>query len=60
MSKVKDEGSLAAALDVAFAYDRKVVVEAAVPGAREIEIAVLGNDDPEASIPGEIIPDREF
>jgi D-alanine-D-alanine ligase len=60
VSKVKDEGSLAAALDVAFAYDRKVVVEAAVPGAREIEVAVLGNDDPEASLPGEIIPDREF
>ena len=60
VSKVKDRGSLGAALDVAFAYDRKVVVEKAVPGAREIEIAVLGNDDPQASIPGEIIPDREF
>ena len=31
-----------------------------MPGAREIEISVLGNDDPEASLPGEIIPDREF
>jgi D-alanine-D-alanine ligase len=60
VSKVKTAGSLDAALDVAFAYDRKVVVEAAVPGAREIEIAVLGNDDAKASIPGEIIPDREF
>jgi D-alanine-D-alanine ligase len=60
VSKVKNEGALAAALDVAFAYDRKVVVEAAVPGAREIEVAVLGNDDPETSLPGEIIPDREF
>jgi len=37
-----------------------VVVEAAVPQAREIECAVLGNDEPEASIPGEIIPGREF
>jgi D-alanine-D-alanine ligase len=35
-------------------------VEAAVPGAREIECAVLGNDDPEASVPGEIVPSREF
>jgi D-alanine-D-alanine ligase len=60
VSKVKEPGALAAALDLAFAYDRKVVVEAAVPGAREIEISVLGNDDPEASLPGEIIPDREF
>ncbi len=60
VSKVKETAALAGALDVAFAYDRKVVVEAAVPGAREIEISVLGNDDPEASLPGEIIPSREF
>ncbi len=60
VSKVKEAGALRAALDLAFAYDRKVVVEAAVPGAREIEISVLGNDDAEASLPGEIVPDREF
>jgi D-alanine-D-alanine ligase len=36
------------------------VVEAAVPNAREIECAVLGNEDVEASLPGEIIPSREF
>src|SRR5688500_1903638 len=60
VSKVKEAGALAAALDLAFAYDRKVVVEAGVPGAREIEVSLLGNDDPEASLPGEIIPDREF
>jgi D-alanine-D-alanine ligase len=36
------------------------VIEAAVPAAREIEVAVLGNDQPEASVPGEIIPSREF
>ena len=41
-------------------FDRKVVVEAAVPNAREIECAVLGNDDPKTSVPGEIIPSREF
>ena len=34
-------------------HDRKIVIEAAVPDAREIECAVLGNDDPQASIPGE-------
>ena len=45
---------------IAFQFDRKVVVEAAVPDAREIECAVLGNDEPEASVPGEMIPSREF
>ena len=40
--------------------DRKVVVEAAVPQAREIECAVLGNDAPDASVPGEVVPSREF
>jgi D-alanine-D-alanine ligase len=44
----------------AFAFDRKAVVEAAVAEAREIECAVLGNDDPEASLPGEVLPAREF
>ena len=37
-----------------------MIVEAAVPAAREIEVSVLGNDDPIASVPGEIIPSREF
>ena len=41
-------------------FDRKVVVEAGVPDAREIECAVLGNDDPQASVAGEVIPSREF
>jgi D-alanine-D-alanine ligase len=61
VSKVKERNAFAKALDLAFAYDRKVVVEAAVPEAREIEISILGNDDDaEASLPGEIVPDREF
>jgi D-alanine-D-alanine ligase len=60
ISKAKDAGSLAAAIDLAAEFDRKVIVEAAVPEAREIEVAVLGNDTPEASVPGEIIPSREF
>ena len=48
------------ALDLAGSFDRKIVVEAAVPEAREIECAVLGNDAPEASVAGEVIPSREF
>jgi D-alanine-D-alanine ligase len=60
ISKVKLEADLAAAIETALEFDRKVVVEAAVPNAREIECAVLGNDDAEASLPGEIIPSREF
>jgi D-alanine-D-alanine ligase len=57
--KVKTLDGLGPALEEAFAYDRKVVVEAAVD-AREIEVSVLGNDHPGASRPGEIVPDREF
>ena len=60
ISKVKTADTLEAAVDLAAEYDRKVLVEAAVPHAREIEVAVLGNDDPEASVPGEIVPSREF
>ena len=47
-------------MDARRRFDRKIVVEAAVPDAREIECAVLGNDEPEASVPGEVIPSREF
>ena len=60
ISKVKHEADLLAAIATALEFDRKVVVEAAVPNAREIECAVLGNEDVEASLPGEIIPSREF
>lgn len=60
IAKVKTDTDLDAAIDQAFEYDRKVVVEWAVPEAREIECAVLGNDEPEASLPGEVIPAREF
>ena len=47
-------------MDLAGSFDRKIVIEAAVPEAREIECAVLGNDSPDASVPGEVIPSREF
>src|SRR6186713_3265612 len=60
ISKAKNGTDLVAAMDLAGGFDRKIVIEAAVPDAREIECAVLGNDEPEASVPGEIIPSREF
>ena len=60
ISKAKTREELAAAMDLAGEFDRKIVIEAAVPSAREIECAVLGNDTPEASVPGEVIPSREF
>jgi D-alanine-D-alanine ligase len=60
ISKAKDRAGLADAIDLAGSFDRKIVVEAAVPDAREIECAVLGNEDPAASVPGEVIPSREF
>jgi D-alanine-D-alanine ligase len=59
VSKVKSREGFSAALDLAFDYDRKVVVEKGID-AREVEVAVLGNEDPEVSVPGEIVPDREF
>jgi len=55
ISKATSDAALADAMRLAFDFDRKVVIEAGVPEAREIECAVLGNDDPEASVPGEII-----
>ncbi len=60
ISKVKDASQLPAAIDAAGEFDRKIVIEAAVPEAREIECAVLGNDEPQASVPGEVIPSGEF
>ncbi len=60
ISKVRGPGELGPALDLAARYDRKLLVEEAVPRAREIEVSVLGNDEPVASVPGEIVPSREF
>jgi D-alanine-D-alanine ligase len=60
ISKAKSDEEFKEAMRVALDYDRKIVIEAAVPRAREIECAVLGNDEPQASIPGEIVPSREF
>jgi D-alanine-D-alanine ligase len=60
ISKVKTPDELDAAIAAALEYDRKVIVENAVVDAREIECAVLGNEDAAASVPGEIVPSREF
>jgi len=60
ISKAKHAVELRAAINLAAEFDRKIVIEAAVPDAREIECAVLGNDAPEASVPGEVVPSREF
>jgi D-alanine-D-alanine ligase len=60
ISKAKTRAELDQAMNLALDFDRKVVIEAAVPEAREIECSVLGNDHPEASVPGEVIPSREF
>ena len=64
ISKVHGRSELAPALDVAAKFDRKIVVEQGVGGPggkpRELEVAVLGNDAPEASVVGEIVPNKEF
>ena len=59
VSKAKTVEEVDAALRTAFTYDEWAVVEEAIVG-REIEVAVLGNRSPRASVPGEIIPGREF
>jgi len=64
ITKAHDRDELGPAIDHAAEFDRKIVVEAAVGGkkgrAREIECSVLGNDKPEASVAGEIVPSDEF
>ena len=59
MTKAHNASELAAGLDLAAQFAQKILVERSVD-AREIEVAVLGNEDPRASVPGEIIPHREF
>ena len=59
IQKVKDDAFLKQAIEEALKYDKKAIVEEYIEG-REIEIAVLGNETPEASLPGEIVPHHEF
>jgi D-alanine-D-alanine ligase len=64
ISKARDRKQLGPAIDEAAKFDRKIVIEQGVGGgkmkAREIECSVLGNDQPQASLPGEIVPSTEF
>jgi D-alanine-D-alanine ligase len=59
ITKVKNRRDLTDALELAFRYDRKIIVERGIDG-REFECAVLGGDEPRASTPCEIIPSEEF
>ncbi|HDN81037.1 MAG: D-alanine--D-alanine ligase [Chloroflexi bacterium] len=59
VSKARNRQELDEALKLAARYDRKMLAEVAI-NAREIECSVLGNDDPIASVPGEVVPHREF
>ena len=64
ISKAHDSRELCPAIELAAQFDRKIVVEQGVGGntkkARELEVAVLGNDEPEASVVGEVVPGKEF
>jgi D-alanine-D-alanine ligase len=64
ISKVHDRSELAPAMDLSASFDRKLIIEQGVGGPgvkpRELEVAVLGNDSPEASVVGEIVPGAEF
>ena len=64
ISKAHDRKELGPAIDLAAQFDRKIVVEQGVGGAkgkpRELEVAVLGNDNPDASVVGEVVPGKEF
>jgi len=64
ISKVHDRSELDSAINTAAAFDRKIIIEQGVGSAkqkaREIEVSVLGNDQPKASIAGEIVPSAEF
>ena len=60
VTKCRTRGDLGEGLMEAALYDRRVLVERGIANPREIEVSVLGNDDPKASVPGEVLPSREF
>ena len=64
ISKAHDRSELHTAIDLAATFDRKIVIEQSIGGkrgkARELEVAVLGNDSPKASVVGEVVPCKEF
>ena len=57
--KAKDERELLAAVDFAFGYDNKIIIEKAID-MRELEVSVMGNDEIMVSSPGELLPSQEF
>ncbi len=59
ISKVSEEAELAAAIEKALLYDNKILIEQAIKG-REFECSVLGNEHPEASVVGEVLPTHDF
>ncbi len=60
ISKARDAAGLRRAADLAFRYDARILIERGIDRAREIEVAVLGNETPETSVPGEIVPSNDF
>lgn len=60
VTKAKDIDGVVSGLDHALGFSTKAVVELSVENALEVEIAVLGNNDPKASVPGQVIPSGEF
>ncbi len=60
ITKCNNRADLSEGIMEAATFDRRVLVERGVVDAREIEVSVLGNDKPEASVPGEVLPSREF
>jgi D-alanine-D-alanine ligase len=60
ISKCTSRSDLAEGLMDAARYDRRIIIESGVKNVREIEVSVLGNEDPQASVCGEILPSREF
>jgi len=60
IAKVRNRSQLETALDNAASYDRRVIVEAGIPSPREVECAILGNDNPKASVIGEITYQSDF
>jgi D-alanine-D-alanine ligase len=60
VTKCNNRSDLQEGLIEAAAYDRRVLIQHGIKNVREIEVSVLGNDEPQASVPGEIEPSREF
>jgi D-alanine-D-alanine ligase len=60
VTKCNNRSDLQEGLFEAAAYDRRVLIQRGIKDVREIEVSVLGNDDPQASVPGEVEPSREF